>query len=176
MISWRTRRRATFQSPLLLVVKEAAQQIYERRERRDGFTRARAYADLVGKPLLVVGVPKALWNNHPCGDVTIDIESSVKGACSFQIADVRSIPYPDKYFGASFTSHVLEHLLTIEDAKKALRELHRVSDKVFVVSPHKDSLLAWMHPTHHLWISEEDGAFKIESRASKHRRRFRNYA
>lgn len=175
MISWRTRRKITLQmipAPLIMMgIKEGAQLIYELRERREVFAQARAYADSVGKPLLVVGAPKRAYKNHPCGDVTIDNSPDVLASCPYEIADVRNIPYPDKYFGTSFCSHVLEHLATIGDARRALAEMERVSDKVFVVSPHKESLAAWLHPEHHLWLDENDKEFIIEQRVNRLRER-----
>lgn len=146
-----------------LALIEAFQQVIELDERHQVFAQARNHADSVGKPLLVVGTPK--WRfTHPCGDITIDISPDRGEYCNTEIADVRAIPYPNQYFGAAFISHVLEHLPTISDAYKALDELHRVADKVFIVSPHKTSLAAWLHPDHHLWITADDGGYIIEQR------------
>jgi len=147
-----------------LAIYEGLNQVKEITERRAAYQQARAYADAVGKPLLVVGAPKLRFY-HPCGDVTIDISPERALLCDGQVADVRSIPYPDGYFGAALASHVLEHLPSVEDVIMALDELHRVADRVFVVSPHKSSLLAWMIPHHHLWISQDDSGLIIEQRA-----------
>lgn len=149
-----------------LTAVEAMEQIYELRERRKVYKQARDYADSICKPLLVVGTPK-LGFNHPCGDVTVDINPDMAKYCSTEIADVRAIPYPEGYFGAAFASHVLEHLPTVADAYKALNELHRVADKVFVVLPRKISLLAWIHPAHHLWITPDSEGYIIEQRGKR---------
>lgn len=149
-----------------LVAREGMVQAIEISERRQVFRQARAYADNLGKPLLVVGAPKFNFN-HPCGDVTIDNWEHVPTNCDYELADVRDIPYSDNYFGAAFASHILEHLPTIEDAFKALDELERVADKVFMVSPHKTSLMAWLHPNHSLWVTPTGDGIIIEQRKTK---------
>jgi len=143
--------------------REGIQQMVETQEKRQVFNQARAYADSVGKPLLVVGAPKLRFN-HPCGDVTIDISPEMARFCDGEIADVRNIPYPDHYFGAAFASHVLEHLPTIEDAFQALSEMERVADRVFIASPHKTSIMAWLNPNHHLWVTPSGDGYIIEQR------------
>jgi len=146
------------------VLASEAAQTYEIHQRRVVFNEARRWCDQVGKPLLVIGAPK-LGFNHPCGDVTIDLSPNIISTCPYEIADVREIPYPAGEFGAAYISHVLEHLPTVDDAYLALSELHRVADKVFVVSPHKTSVAAWLMPHHHLWVTEkEDGEFVIQQR------------
>jgi len=148
------------------VLREGVQQSIELKERRQVFNQARDYADSVGKPLLVVGSPKFRFN-HPCGDVTIDISPEMAKFCNGLVADIREIPYPNGYFGAAFASHVVEHLATIEDAKAAFDEMERVADRVFIVSPHKSSLMAWIHPSHHLWVTPSGGGYIIEQRDNK---------
>ncbi|MBA7644273.1 hypothetical protein ES703_52015 [subsurface metagenome] len=148
----------------IAAIHEGAQQVTEGEERWQVYKQARAYADSVGKLLLVVGVPKFDEFNHPGGDVTIDISPDVPTSCDYEIADVRDIPYPDKYFGAAFASHILEHLSTMEDACRALDELDRVADMFFIVSPHKSSIMAWLHPEHRLWITENEDGYRIEQR------------
>jgi ubiquinone/menaquinone biosynthesis C-methylase UbiE len=80
------------------------------------------------------------------------------------VADVRDIPYPGGYFGAVFCSHVLEHLPTPEDACQAIKEMERVADRVFLVVPHKSSIIAWLHPDHHLWVTVDGNSVTIEQR------------
>jgi len=152
-----------------LFIGEAGVQITEINERRQIYNQARVYADSIEKPLLVVGAPKFGFN-HPCGDVTIDNWEHVPTYCSYELADVRNIPYPDGYFGAAYISHVVEHLPTIEDAFKALDELERVADRVFVVSPHKYSIAAWLHPNHSLWVTSMDDSYLIEQRKTREAR------
>ena len=142
-------------------------------ERQETFQAADAHAKRLGKPLLVVGSPygsnshrKALqWPAHGIGDVTIDLDPAVTNVPGGQVADVRRIPFPDQHFGASFVSHVLEHLATVDDAVQAVKELRRVSDGVFIVGPRKQMLTAWFVPDHHLWVNQlEDGRVEIENR------------
>lgn len=132
------------------------------REKRIIFQQAKDYAESLGKPLLVVGTPK-ISLMHGCGDVTIDIDPGIT-PCDVEIADVREIPYTDGYFGAAYASHIIEHLATVDDAKLALNELHRVADQVFVVSPSKMSLPAWLNPDHHLWVTASGDGFLLEQR------------
>lgn len=148
-------------------------------EKNQVYIKAREYADNVGKPLLVIGGPGAGENRslivqllklpeHPCGDVCIDTAIQACSVCGATVervqADIRRIPYPDKYFGAVFVSHVLEHLPTVADAEQAVAELKRVADQLFVVSPHKLDFSAWVHPDHHLWVYEVEGQLSFESR------------
>jgi len=42
------------------------------------------------------------------------------------------LPYPSGTFGAALCTHLLEH---VEDPDAALAELHRVADRVYVVTP-----------------------------------------
>lgn len=145
-----------------VAIREGVLQLTELNERHQIFNQARDYADSVGKPMLVVGAPK--WQfSHPYGDVTIDINPCFASG-SVEIADVREIPYGNNYFGAAHVSHVLEHLPAIEDAFQALDELERVADRVFVVSPHKTSLMAQIHPDHHLWVTPSGDGYIIEQR------------
>lgn len=150
-----------------VTVAETLVRIAEVIERKQAFIKARYYADGIGKPLLVVGTPRLGWLYHPCGDATIDINPKKAKYCNTQIADVRDLPYPDQYFGAAFVSHVLEHLPTVADAYIALDELHRVAHRVFVVSPHKICLMAWLIPDHYLWVTPHGEDFIIEQRSRK---------
>jgi len=134
-------------------------------ERERAFAEARSYADSVGKSLLVVGTPKTGFHMyHPCGDYTIDIDDSIPTDCDVQIADVRDIPYPDFFFGSVFCSHVLEHLPTPEDAYLALKEMERVADRYYIVVPNKSSIIAWLHPDHHLWVTIDGDELVIKQR------------
>ena len=148
---------------IAVAARESILQADELQQRHQIYNQARNYADARGKPLLVVGTPK--WGfNHPCGDVTIDIQPGMGTACEVVIADVRDIPYPDGHFGAAYCSHVLEHLHTVEDAFQALDEMERVADKVFTVSPHKTSICAQFYSDHHLWITPTGDGYIIEQR------------
>lgn len=143
----------------------------EQRDRREKSTRARIYADEVGKPLLVVGAPYGgsplarvlKVGTHECGDVCLDIQGCPE--CPYSVvSDVRDIPFPDGYFGAALASHVLEHLPTVEDAEMAYRELSRVADRVFVASPLRTNIYAWLKTDHHLWVQEEPQGIYFQQR------------
>lgn len=136
-------------------------------ERRVKYQAARDQADIVGKPLLVVGRPK-FSINHPCGDVTLDLDPRVQTECPNGIvADVRDMPFPDGYFGAAVCEHVLEHLGSIADVQLAWQELHRVAETVFIAGPRKYSALAWFIPGHYLWVWQlDDGTLYVQSRAT----------
>jgi hypothetical protein len=158
---------------LIPALLEGVEQAIELDDRRRIFRQAREYADSVGKSLLVVGTPKLRWT-HPCGDVTIDIDPGLTQWCNTEIADIRAIPYADQYFGAAFCSHVLEHMTTVADCCKALDELHRVAEKVFVCLPQKNSILAWINAKHHLWVKQSDDGYVIDQRGP-HRELLTNY-
>jgi len=133
------------------------------------------YAQKLGKPLLVAGGPWSnrrirRWMNMPAhgdGDVCLDIERQALGIHPYGvIADVTQIPFCDKVFGAAFASHLLEHLPTIEHAKKTLVELNRVAEVVFVAYPSRQSVGAWLHRGHNLWVWQQDNALYLKQRGN----------
>jgi SAM-dependent methyltransferase len=141
------------------------------RERNDKYALAWHIAREAGKPMLVVGGPYGspiaggLFNlkAHGCGDVCLDIDPRACQGCQTVVADVRDIPFSDRYFGSALASHVIEHLPAIDDAVQAINELYRVADEVFIASPRKDSIIAWLVPSHHLWIRQDDEGIWLES-------------
>lgn len=153
-------------------------EVKQGQERKAKYTQALAYSELRKKPLLVIGGP---WGSNPFrrllnvpahgwGDVCMDVDPTACAGCPrdcrVEVADVRDIPYPDRYFASVFCSHVLEHLPTIADCERAYRELHRVADTVFICVPSKQSILAWLIPTHHLWVKEAEYGLEVEQRGS----------
>ncbi|MDA8216158.1 MAG: methyltransferase domain-containing protein [Dehalococcoidales bacterium] len=144
--------------------------------RRSKYDAAQAYARQQGKPLLVVGGPQGSpsraalgMQGHGFGDVCLDLDPAMcQGAPETTVvvgADVRGIPYPDRHFGAAFVSHVLEHLPTAADAWRAIEELRRVADALYVAGPSKQELWAWVHPEHHLWVWQDgSGQMHVEER------------
>ena len=136
--------------------------VAERRERQVVYKRAYQTALEKRKPLLVVGGHRG---RHGTGDVCIDTNiKACKGAPVSIPGDIRRIPLPDKWAGAVFASHVLEHLPTVADAEMAIRELFRVADTIYIVSPSKLNMVAWLHPDHHLWVRCIGGRIEIEQR------------
>jgi hypothetical protein len=127
----------------------------------------------LGKPLLVAGGP---WSNtglrrqlkipaHGGGDVCLDITyRAFQGHPRGLIADVTQIPFFDKVFGAVFASHLLEHLPSVSSANRALDELNRVAEAVFIVCPSRQSVGAWLHRGHHLWVWQKGDTIYIKQR------------
>lgn len=157
----------------IIAIWETVEQIMEFKDRKDKYTAALNYSNSVGKPMLVAGGPYGPWSRfwaipaHGCGAVCLDLNAESCRGCDIAIvADIRKIPYSDKFFGAAFASHIIEHLPTVEDGKVAITELNRVAEKVFIAYPRKTSISAQLHPGHHLWVSEVDnGDFLLEQRA-----------
>ncbi len=113
--------------------------------------RAKAYSRNHGKPMLNIGSGMFGY-----GDINMDIEyfdvpNFVKGS----IEDMRM--FKDKQFGSVYASHVLEH---VDDPDRALKEMERVADKVFVVKPHFYDIMAWIFPGHK-WIFFLNKKFRI---------------
>jgi hypothetical protein len=152
---------------ILAVVYETFILFAEEADRWQAYREARATADALGKPLLNVGCPRKYPMKYPCGDVCLDIDADRLSLCQSAypaLADVRDIPFPNGYFGSALASHVLEHLDSEADAEQALSELVRVADYVFIVSPTRLSVSAWLHPGHHLWVNHRDGGVMLERR------------
>lgn len=138
-----------------------------------GYRAATSYARKNGKPLLVAGGPWGLkpirkWLKKPAhgsGDVCLDIDRrSLGNHPGAVIADITRIPFTDKSFGAAFASHILEHLATVEDAERALSELRRVADTIFIVYPSRQSILAWLKREHHLWLWQKKDVVYLKQR------------
>ena len=142
-------------------------------QKHSSYKAAVFHARKAGKPLLVAGGP---WSNrgirrwlnmpaHGSGDVCLDIERrAFQGHPCGVIADVTRIPFCDKAFGAVFASHILEHLPSTHYADRALDELGRVAEGVFLVYPSRQSVGAWLHPGHHLWVWQKDNIIYLEQR------------
>lgn len=152
-------------SLLALAVQQGIVMARQQADRDEVFALANEAALRSGKPLLVAGGPwgdagirRLLnWPGHPHGDVCLDLDPNACGLDHFILGDVRDIPFPDGWFGAVYCSHVLEHLPTAADCELAVSELHRVADEVFVCVPGRASVIAWLAPQHHLWVTVEDG-------------------
>jgi len=131
------------------------------------------YSRQFKKPLLVAGGP---WGGRPwrrrlkipahaMGDVTIDIsQTAVEGHPKGVVANVTNLPFPDKTFGAALASHLLEHLYDVNEAKRALSELNRVADKVFIACPSRQSIAAWIIPDHRLWVWQKGNDIFLKQR------------
>lgn len=145
----------------------------EIRDKNKKYKAAKAYALDRNKPLLVAGGP---WGNkrirhwlkipaHSNGDVCLDIDrQAISDHPKGVIADVTHIPFSDKSFGAAFASHLLEHLPTTDDAKKALAELNRIAEAVFIAYPSRQSIAGWVIPDHHLWVWQKSNITYLKQR------------
>lgn len=134
---------------------------------------ASTYALERNKPLLVAGGP---WGNkrirhlikipaHGNGDVCLDIDcNAINGHPNGVIANVTYIPFADKSFGAAYASHLLEHLSTVDDAKRALDELNRIAEVIFIAYPSRQSIAGWILPGHHLWVWQKGNATYLKQR------------
>ena len=142
-------------------------------EMNDKYREAEGFALNMGKPLLVVGGPYGSPINmtfgfkaHGCGDVCMDLDARACRSCPTVIGDIRDIPFSDGYFGAAYASHVVEHLPTVADGIKAVEELYRVADRVWILAPSKQDIFGgWIHTGHHLWVKQDGlGNVWIEQR------------
>lgn len=160
--------------PLFIMgVHQMAAMSAQQEDRDRKYELARAYADYVGKPLLVVGGPygaagfrrAANLPAHGFGDYCLDLDpAACDGGSEYVHADVRDIPFSGKYFGAAFVSHVLEHLPTVQDCFDAVNELNRVADVVLVAYPTESSLIATLIPDHYLWLYQEGNTLYVQQR------------
>lgn len=99
-----------------------------------------------GKPLLNAGCGYSFSPAIAVADVNLDLK--VRNVPRFVLASIEEIPFPDRYFGAVFCSHVIEH---VDDYEKAMNELYRVADSpeaVFIIVPGPLWLTNWLHPDH----------------------------
>ena len=145
----------------------------EIRDKNRQYRAADDYARKMGKPLLVVpgpwGVKSARrWFNKPAhggGDVCLDIDRrAVYGHPCAVVGDVTNIPFADNTFGAAFASHLLEHMPTLGDAVRALDELNRVAEAVFIAYPSRQSFAGWLVPEHSLWVWQKGDKIYLKQR------------
>ena len=80
-------------------------------------------------------------------EVLANVDIALNGMPHFIQLDVESetLPFADKQFGCTFSSHVLEHL---DNWQFALGEMMRVADCVVVVLPHPTSFSGWVDREH----------------------------
>lgn len=145
----------------------------ETRDKNRKYRAASACALEKGKPLLIAGGPWGTkriryWLKMPAhgnGDVCLDIDRRAIGnhPCGV-VATVTHIPFSDKSFSAAFASHLLEHLPDVDGAEQALAELSRVAEAVFIVSPSRQSIAAWIKRDHHLWVWQDGKSIYLEQR------------
>ncbi|MFH1639573.1 MAG: methyltransferase domain-containing protein [Chloroflexota bacterium] len=156
----------------------------EARDKNTKYRDATACAEHSGKPLLIAGGPWGIkpyryWLKKPAhgnGDVCLDIDRrALRDHPCGVVADITRIPFAGKSFGAAFASHIMEHLNTTEDARKALDELSRVAERVFIVAPSRQSVTAWVKSEHHLWVWQKDNVIYLEQRGSPGQKEIEEY-
>jgi len=113
--------------------------LVQRGEKERAFREAYEYARSVKKPVLNAGCGVL----PPFGDVNLDVVP--RHVPNFVLGNIEDMPFGDKEFGACVASHVLEHT---DDPERALRECHRVADRVWVVAPPLWDVGTWLTPTH----------------------------
>lgn len=107
------------------------------------FDRARARAEQLGRPLVVVGAPDGgVTAGYGCGDVTVDLAGSTcPNALAADIA--KPLPFADDSV-VVFVSCVLEY---VDDYEGSMRELRRIAgEQLFIVRVEPWTLTAFLYP------------------------------
>ncbi len=135
--------------------------------------KAQAEARKLGKPMLNIGcgtarssVRVAWFGQQLWGDINIDLAGIEKLPANLKQsskdvvyhADAMRLPFPDKYFGVAFSSHLLEHT---KEPRKVLAEMHRVADTVIAVTPKWWCLHSYLWPDHRWYIKENGKAIPM---------------
>lgn len=112
--------------------------------RQDYWNRARARANDLQRPLVVVGAPSGgLVGNYECGDLCVDLQGCEEcGAKPSDVQRVGGIPL-GKDSAVVFVSYTLEYC---DDIDAAWREVERVggsTDNIFVA--HVQPWATWTH-------------------------------
>jgi len=113
----------------------------EQSEKVGKFLQALQYCEKANKPLLNVGCGE---NVRILGDVNIDISAEAI-LPDYQQGSIYDLPFNDKHFGAVCCFSTIEHL---EDPKRALEEMKRVADRVYVTVPYPLDFSQYLHPDH----------------------------
>ena len=128
----------------LLAGQWVINQIYNETEKAFVTQRAYEYARQRGKLVLDFGC-----GNFPRGDYNVDITPrKAKNFIKIQAFDKPRLPFPDKYFAAILCYHVLEHT---NNPQHTLKELNRVAEKVYIITPNPFWWRTWLH-FGHKWI------------------------
>ena len=103
--------------------------------------------------MLVVGEPDGEYPCPPTGGALVDLRQT--SVCRNHVrASVESLPmFRDKQFGAAFCSHVLEH---VNQPQRALAELRRVADHVWISYPRPWRIATYLIPGH-TWLIVPNG-------------------
>ena len=142
-------------SPFAWIVCEY---IYEYGEKEKVLKKAKMKAMELGKPLLNAGCGQIYW--HAINEADVNLDNQERGVPRFVLASIEDIPYPDKYFGAVFCSHTLEHA---SDWRRSLSELHRIADNVYIIVPKPIWIGNWLNP-HHKRVFTNGKVWEFSSR------------
>jgi hypothetical protein len=134
----------------LVAAREAWLALGPRRWRRqEGYAAAKARAEELGLPLLVVGAPSAGFVNvaltdYGCGDLCVDLEGcpGCERAVTGRAEDV--LPMLPDGSAVAFVSCTLEY---VDDVERVWRELRRIAGReVYAVTVEPWSLTAFFFP------------------------------
>jgi len=116
------------------------EQLYNEFEKNLVTEEAYQYAEARGKPVLDFGC-----GLRPRGDYNVDVKPR-KAPNFVQVESFgKSLPFQDKFFAAALAFHVLEHT---GDPGYAMKELERVSERVYVLTPKPYWIMSYLHPDH----------------------------
>jgi SAM-dependent methyltransferase len=126
----------------------------QRKEKEVAFERAKEIRKITGKPIINVGC----GNTKPFVEESdVNIDKVYRNVPNFVLCDIeKGIPFPDKYFGVAFCSHVIEHL---NDPIKGIKEIERVSDYQIYVIPKNYDVINFLTPFHKWIVVEESDGF-----------------
>jgi len=133
-------------------------------ERHTYYNEAREYCNEVGKPMLRIGMRKYFWE-PPDADITVDTNPEVESIAGGICADERNLLFVDKEFGVCINQHTLEHLNSIGDVEKAVKECVRVSDITVLLTPSPYSIFTNVfNPNHNLrlYFDRISNAIRVE--------------
>lgn len=117
--------------------------VWRRHLREQQFACAKAEAQKLGKPLVVVGAPDGgVTAGYGCGDVTVDISGS--DCPNVLRADItKPLPFADDSV-VVFVACVLEY---VSDYAAATTELRRIAGQhLYIVRVEPWTLAAWLYP------------------------------
>jgi len=104
------------------------------------------------KPVLDFGC-----GSMPRGDYNVDVvPRQAKNFIQIQAFDKPHLPFVDNFFASALCYHVLEH---VNNPAHTIKELSRVAEKVFVITPHPLFWRTWLH-FGHKWIFIGNTFFK----------------
>jgi len=111
------------------------------------------YARKREKPVLDFGC-----GFRPRGDYNVDVKPrSAPNFVQIQSFESPRLPFPDRFFASALALHVLEHTYNPDNA---LRELRRVAERVYILTPKPYWILTWLHPDHKWVFITQDVYFK----------------